>query len=419
MVTLEAILDRNNLNRAYKQVKENKGGAGVDGMTVDKLLDHLRTHAVEIVEAVKAGRYTPQPVRRVMIPKEEKGKYRPLGIPTAVDRVIQQAIAQRLSEEYEPVFSTHSHGFRPSRSCQTAINEALEIVNQGYAWVVDLDLSKFFDTVNHSKLLQLLSDRIGDGRVISLIHKILRAPIQEGDKITACEIGTPQGGPVSPVLANVMLNELDHELERRGHRFVRYADDMMIFCKSRKAAERTLRHLKPYVEGKLFLKLNEQKTKICTITDPELKFLGFGFWSSRGVVKARPHQKSKLKCKQRLKAITSRNRGKSFEAYRRELKAFVLGWINYFRASSMKIFVSETDRWLRRRIRQLYWKQWKKVKTKFAALRKLGVSKGQAWEWANTRKSYWHTANSQILATTLTNAKLRNLGWTCLGDVYK
>lgn len=419
MVTLEAILRRNNLNRAYKQVKANKGGPGVDGMTVDALRDYLRAHAVEIVETVKAGKYKPQPVRRVMIPKEEKGKFRPLGIPTAVDRVIQQAIAQRLSEEYEPVFSTHSHGFRPNRSCQTAISEALEIANQGYVWVVDLDLSKFFDTVNHSKLLQLLSAKLGDGRVVSLIHKILRAPIQEGDKITPCEIGTPQGGPVSPVLANIMLNELDHELERRGHRFVRYADDMMIFCKSRKAAERTLKHLKPYVEEKLFLKLNEQKTKICNVTDPDLKFLGFGFWRTRGGVKARPHQKSKAKCKQRLKAITSRSRGQSLDAYRMELKAFVRGWVNYFAASSMKKFVSDTDEWLRRRIRQIYWKQWKKTRTKFAALRKLGVAKGEAWKWANTRKSYWHTANSQVLATTLTNAKLRKLGWTCLGDIYK
>lgn len=419
MVTLEAILERNNLNRAYKQVKANKGGPGVDGMSVDDLLDYLRTHAVEIVESVKAGKYNPQPVRRVMIPKEEKGKFRPLGIPTAVDRVIQQAIAQKLSEEYEPIFSTHSHGFRPDRSCKSAIYEALEIANQGYVWVVDLDLSKFFDTVIHSKLLQLLSDKLGDGRVISLIHKILRAPIQEGDKITPCEIGTPQGGPVSPVLANIMLNELDHELERRGHRFVRYADDMIIFCKSRKAAKRTLEHLKPYVERKLFLKLNEQKTKICCITDPELKFLGFGFWASRGGIKARPHQKSKAKCKQRLKALTSRSRGQSLDEFRRELRAFVLGWVNYFRFSSMKQFVKETDEWLRRRIRQIYWKQWKKTRTKFAALQKLGVSKGKAWEWANTRQSYWHIANSWILATTLTNATLRKLGWTCLGDVYK
>ena len=189
MVTLEAILERNNLNRAYKQVKANRGGPGVDGMTVDELLDYLRAHAVEMVETVKAGKYKPQPVRRVMIPKEEKGKFRPLGIPTAVDRVIQQAIAQKLSDEYEPVFSLHSHGFRPCRSCRTAIDEALDIANQGYVWVVDLDLSKFFDTVNHSKLLQLLSDKLKDGRVVSLIHKILRAPIQKGECQDFCVWG--------------------------------------------------------------------------------------------------------------------------------------------------------------------------------------------------------------------------------------
>lgn len=291
MVTLETILDRSNLLKAYKQVKANRGSPGVDGMTVDDLWGYLFAHTDEIAQAVKARKYEPQPVRRVMIPKEEKGQFRPLGIPTAKDRVIQQAIAQKLSEEYEPVFSDHSHGFRPYRSCQSAIDEALDHANQGYVWVVDLDLSKFFDTVNHSKLLQLLSERIEDGGVISLIHKFLRAPIQEGDRIIPCEIGTPQGGPVSPVLANILLNELDHELERRGHRFVRYADDMMIFCKSRKAAERTLQNIKPYIENKLFFKLNEQKTKICTITDPELEFLGFGFWRSKDGVKTRPHQK--------------------------------------------------------------------------------------------------------------------------------
>lgn len=419
MVTLEAILDRDNLNRAYKQVKANKGAPGVDGLAVGDLLAYLRERGSQIVETVKAGKYTPLPVRRVMIPKEEKGKFRPLGIPTAVDRFIQQAIAQKLSEEYEPVFSAHSHGFRPHRSCQTAIDEALYFVNQGYVWVVDLDLSKFFDTVNHSKLLQLLSDRLGDGRVVSLIHKILRAPIAENGTITPCQIGTPQGGPVSPVLANIMLNELDHELERRGHRFVRYADDMMILCKSKKAAERTLEHIKPYIEGKLFLKLNEQKTKICHITDPDLKFLGFGFWRSRdGGVKAVPHAKSRAKCKQRLRELTSRSRGQSLDMFRRDLRAFVRGWVNYFRYSSMKSFVKSTDEWLRRRIRQIYWKQWKRTTTKFVALKKLGASEQNAWRWANTRKSYWHTANSCILHTTLKTTFLRKMGWTCLGDVY-
>lgn len=419
MVTLETIQERRNLNEAWRRVKANGGSAGVDGMTVGELPVYLREHASEIVQIIKAGKYKPQPVRRVLIPKEEKGKFRPLGIPTAIDRFVQQAVAQELSREYEPVFSEHSHGFRPNRSCHTAIKEALDYANEGYVWVVDLDLSKFFDTVNHSKLLQLLSDRIEDGRVISLIHKFLRAPISENGKETPSQIGTPQGGPVSPVLANILLNELDHELERRGHRFTRYADDMMIFCRSKRAAERTLENIKPYIERKLFLKLNEQKTKICHVTDPELKFLGFGFWQAKTGVKARPHQKSKAKCKERLRELTSRSRGQSLDVFRQKLKAFVEGWVNYFRNSSMKTFVEQTDEWLRRRIRQIYWKQWKKTRTKYGALLRLGISHEKAYQWANTRQSYWHTANSWILATTLTNARLRGFGWVCLGDVYK
>ena len=419
MVTLETILERRNLNEAWRRFKANGGSAGVDGMTVGELPTYLREHASEIVQTIKAGKYNPQPVRRVLIPKEEKGKFRPLGIPTAIDRFVQQAVAQELSREYEPVFSEHSHGFRPNRSCHTAIKEALDYANEGYVWVVDLDLSKFFDTVNHSKLLQLLSDRIEDGRVISLIHKFLRAPISENGKETLSQIGTPQGGPVSPVLANILLNELDHELERRGHRFTRYADDMMIFCRSKRAAERTLENIKPYIERKLFLKLNEQKTKICYMTDPELKFLGFGFWRAKAGVKARPHQKSKTKCKERLRELTSRSRGQSLDVFRQKLKAFVVGWVNYFRDSSMRAFVEQTDEWLRRRIRQIYWKQWKKIKTKYGALTKLGISHEKAYQWANTRQSQWHVANSWILATTLTNARLRSFGWVCLGDIYK
>lgn len=420
MVTLEAILERNNLNQAWKRVVANKGSAGVDGMEVQDLLPHLLEHGPELVQSIKEGRYKPQPVLRVLIPKEEKGKFRPLGIPTAVDRLVQQAVQQKLSEEYETVFSDSSHGFRPNRSCQTAIEQCLKLVNEGYVWVVDLDLAKFFDTVNHSKLLQLLLERIKDGRVISLIHKFLRAPVLEDGKATPNTIGTPQGGPISPTLANIMLNELDKKLEERGHPFVRYADDMMIFCKSRKSAERTLANIKPFIEKKLFLKLNEEKTKIRHIGSTDVKFLGFGFYEIKeGEVKARPHQKSKDKCVKRLKEITTRSRGQSLETFRKQLSEFVRGWVNYFLRSDMTKFVRKTDEWLRRRIRQIYWKQWKKVGTKYSALKKLGLSPSKAWQHANTRKSHWHIANSWILSKTLTNRFLREKGWVCLGDVYK
>jgi group II intron reverse transcriptase/maturase len=423
MIDLETILDRANLNRAYKAVVSNKGSAGVDGMEVSDLLAHLKAHGADLVKSIAEGRYRPLPVRRVFIPKEN-GQKRPLGIPTAVDRFVQQAVAQVLAGDYENVFSDGSHGFRPYRSCGTAISQALAYANDGYRWIVDLDLAKFFDTVNHSKLLQVLSKRVKDRRVIRLVHRMLRAPVSVDGKVEAREIGTPQGGPVSPVLANILLNELDKELERRGHRFVRYADDMIIFCRSKKAAYHTLEHIRPFIEEKLFLKLNEEKTKVRHIASPDVKFLGFGFWhqpnrkGGTAIIDCRPHQKSQLKCKAKLKELTSRSRGQSLDEFRRKLREFVRGWVGYFRYSSMRGFVKSTDEWLRRRIRQIYWKQWKKVSMRYRALMKLGAPQGQAWQWANARKSYWRIANSWILHQTLTTLFLRSKGWVCLGDVY-
>jgi len=424
-VTLEAVLDGDNMMEAFRKVVANKGSAGVDGMEVSELWDWCQKHRGAITEAVKTGAYKPQAVLRVLIPKEEKGKFRPLGIPTVIDRFVQQMVAQVLSRGYEPYFSNSSHGFRPGRSCQTAINQCLEYANSGYRWVVDLDLAKFFDTVNHSKLLQVLSERVKDGRVISLINKFLRAPVREGNTERVNEVGTPQGGVISPVLANVLLNELDQELEARGHKFVRYADDMMILCKSQKAAERTLASIKTFIEKKLFLRVNEEKTKVCLITDYNLRFLGFGFFAIRNpeggepIVKCRPHQKSQAKFKEALKAVTSRNRGQSLDTFRRKLAELVVGWVNYYRYSSMKAFLKNISEWLRRRIRQIYWKQWKKNTTKYKALMKLGIDKEKAWEWANTRKSYWHTANSWILHRSLTNSFLREKGWKTPDSVYE
>ena len=423
MIDLETILARDNLNHAFKAVVANKGNAGIDGMEVGELFDHLKSNGADLIEDIRAGRYQPSAVRRVYIPKEN-GKKRPLGIPTVVDRFVQQAVARVLSAEYETVFRDGSHGFRPKRSCSSAIDQALAYANDGYVWVVDIDLAQFFDTVSHGKLLQVLSKRVKDRRVIKLVHKMLRAPVSENGVIEKREIGTPQGGPVSPVLANILLHELDMELEARGHKYVRYADDLMVLCRSRKAAERTLERIRPFIEGTLFLRINVEKTKICHIAHPGLKFLGFGFWQKPNkeggsLILDRPHRKSQAKCKARLKELTSRSRGQSLDVFRRDLRRFVVGWMNYFGRSSMKAFIADTDRWLRRRIRMVYWKQWKKPSMRIRALRKLGISDGKAYEWGHSRKGYWRIAGSWVLATSLTNDFLRQKGWICLQDAYR
>lgn len=420
MITLEDILEKGNLFAALAKVTDHRSAPGVDGMLIDKLEGYVLGNFKQIRENIAAGKYEPKPVRRVYIPKEVKGQTRPLGIPTVYDRFVQQAVAQKLSEEYEPVFSNSSHGFRPGRDCYSAMDQALELANLGYVWVVDLDLRKFFDNVNHAKLLQILSERIKDGRVISLIHKMLRAPIMERGKLMPCTIGTPQGGCISPVLANILLDKFDKELERRGHMHVRYADDAMVFCRSRKAAERTLKSIQRFLEQKLLLRLNEDKTRICRITSHELKYLGFGFWREprSGKVKARAHQKSQAKCRAKLRALTDRNQGKSLDVIRKRLETYVTGWIGYFAYGSIAGFVKRTDEWLRRRIRQIYWKTWKRVRTKVSGLYKLGLSWEKAWMWGNSRKSYWRIAGSWVLSTTLTNDFLREKGWICLGDAY-
>jgi len=277
---LEKILDRGNLNEAYKRVKSNKGAGGVDGMSVDELLAFLRDNREQLIQQIENGKYKPNPVRRVEIPKEEKGKVRKLGIPTVVDRVIQQAITQVLAPIFEKQFSDYSFGFRPRRGAHDALKQCQQNVNDGYVYVVDMDLEKFFDTVCQSKLIELLSRTIKDGRVISLIHKYLNAGVVENGMFARTEIGMPQGGPLSPLLSNIMLNELDKEIANRGHRFVRYADDCMIFCKSRKSALRTLENITPFIEGKLFLRVNRDKTKVAHIS--RVKYLGYAFYRWKG-----------------------------------------------------------------------------------------------------------------------------------------
>ena len=298
---LEKILQPTNLNHAYKKVKSNKGAGGVDGMSVDELLPFLRDNQVQLIQQLKDGKYRPNPVRRVEIPKETKGEFRKLGVPTVVDRVFQQAITQVLSPIYEEQFSENSFGFRPKRGAHDALKQCQQNVNDGYVYVVDMDLEKFFDTVCQSKLMEVLSRTIKDGRVISLIHKYLNAGVISRGVFEKTETGTPQGGPLSPLLSNVMLNELDRELTRRGHRFVRYADDCMIFCKSRKSAERTLKNIIPFIEGKLFLKVNRKKTGVEHIS--KVKYLGYAFYRYKGKCKFRVHPKSVAKMKDKIREM--------------------------------------------------------------------------------------------------------------------
>ena len=422
MITLESILEKDNLNRAFRQVVSNKGTAGIDYMTVDELEPWIRAHPHELTNRIISGKYRQHPVMRVYIPKDN-GEMRPLGIPRVIDRLVQQAVAQELSREFEPRFSDNSYGFRPNRSAHDAIRKVIANANDGYEYVIDLDLAKFFDTVNHSKLLQVLSETIKDGRVISLIHKFLRAKIMDEGKVTTPTIGTPQGGPVSPVLANILLNELDKELDKRGHHFVRYADDMMIMCKSQRAAQRTYESISKFIEKKLFLNINRDKTKVCHLSD-DVKFLGYTFIKrqlkndEKTKWHASVHRKSLAKLKAKVKALTDRRCPKGMDTTKSELNTVLRGWFNYFRLGIRKTLVTTVDGWTRRRIRQMYWKTWKKNSTKIKELEKLGINKDKAYQWGNSSKSYWRIAGSFILKRALTNKTIKEKGWNLLSDLF-
>lgn len=413
---LERILQRDNLNKAYKRVKSNKGAGGVDGMNVDELLTFLRENKEHLLQKLREGKYKPNPVRRVEIPKETKGEYRKLGVPTVVDRVIQQAITQVLSPIYEEQFSENSFGFRLNRSAHDALKKCQQNVNDGYEYVVDMDLEKFFDTVCQSKLIEVLSRTIKDGRVISLIHKYLNAGVISRGVFEKTEVGVPQGGPLSPLLSNIMLNELDKELTQREHRFVRYADDCMIFCKSRKSAERTLRSITRFIEGKLYLKVNKEKTKVEHIS--RVKYLGYSFYRCKGKCRLRVHPKSVVKMKNKIRELTSRSNGWGNEYRAKKLTQYVRGWVNYFVLADMKNLLKETDKWLRHRIRTIYWKQWKKTKTKFINLKRLGVEEEKAWICANMRNGCWYCGGYFLLQTALRNEKLRELGYPTFTEQY-
>lgn len=413
---LEAILDRNNLNKAYLKVKRNGGSAGIDGMTVDEMLPYLKEHREELLGALRNGKYKPKAVRRVEIPKPDGGK-RKLGVPTVIDRMIQQAIVQVLQPIYEPLFSENSYGFRPKRSAHQAISKALEYYNEGYTQVVDLDLAKYFDTVNHDILIDMLREQIKDERVISLIRKYLKSGVMINGLVSPTTEGTPQGGNLSPLLSNIYLTAFDKLLESRGHKFVRYADDCNIYVKSRRAAERVMANCVKFLEGKLKLKVNQQKSQVGSPL--KLKFLGFSLYKTGKKAGIRPHGKSIKRFKDKIRELTSRKQARSVENILKRIKRYTTGWLGYYSIADMESKIRSLNEWLRRRIRQIYWKQWKKIKTKHDNLVRLGINNSKAWEWANSRKGYWRIADSYILHRSLTNEYLASVGYDDILNRYK
>lgn len=416
MELLEEILDDKNLFNAYKQVYKNKGTSGVDGITVDELGYYMFKHKAEIKEQIRNLKYKPNPVRRVEIPKEN-GKMRKLGIPTVVDRLIQQAMVQVLSPIFEQQFSDNSFGFRPNRCCEQAIIKALEYFNDGYDWIVDIDLQAFFDNVNQDKLIGIIRRTIKDGRVVSLIRKYLVSGVMINGVCQPTKVGTPQGGNLSPLLSNIMLNELDKELEKRGLRFVRYADDCLIMVKSEKAANRVMTTITNYIENKLGLIVNAEKSKVARPN--EIKYLGFGFYNKKGTWRPKPHLKPIQKFESKLKDITSRSNAMSINDKIVKLNQVIRGWINYFKIADMKSLMTRVSEHLRHRLRMCIWKYWKKPMTKYKALRKLGISEYNAYMVANTRRGYYWVASTVILHIAISNKRLKEKGLVFPLDHYQ
>lgn len=409
---MEEVCQRDNLWQALKRVQANKGAPGVDGMTVHKLPKHLKRHWPKIREQLLAGTYRPQPVKRVEIPKPDGG-VRKLGIPTALDRFIQQAVLQVLQERWDRTFSEHSYGFRPRRSAHQAVAQAQAYIAEGYGVTVDIDLERFFDRVNHDMLMGRVAKRVDDKRMLKLIRAFLKAGVMENGLVSSSAEGTPQGGPLSPLLSNLMLDDLDRELERRGLRFVRYADDCNIYVRSRRAGERVMQSITRFITDQLKLKVNESKSAVAR--PAERKFLGFSFTSGRQP-KRRIAPQSLLRFKKRVRELTKQNRGVSLERMVAQLARYLAGWRGYFGFCQTPSVLEGLDSWIRRRLRCFQWKQWKRGTTRFAELRKRGVGKDLAAQTAGSSRGLWHLSRSPALSIALPGAYLNSLGLPTLNE---
>jgi RNA-directed DNA polymerase len=403
---MEKVCQRENLWQAFKRVKGNGGSPGIDGMTVDNFADYLKQHWITIREQLLSGTYQPQPVRRVEIPKPDGG-VRKLGIPTVLDRLIQQAVMQVLQRSWDHTFSESSYGFRPGRSAHQAVARAQQHIAAGHRWVVDLDLEKFFDRVNHDKLMSQVAKRVKDRRLLRLIRSWLTAGVLENGLVELTEEGTPQGGPISPLLSNLVLDQLDRELERRGHRFVRYADDCNIYVRSQRAGQRLMRGLTRLLEGKLMLKVNREKSAVARPW--ERKFLGFSF-TNRTVPKRRIAPKAVLRFQARVRALTRRTRGISLEKMVRDVSRYLQGWQSYFGFCQTPTVLDRFNKWIRRRIRSAACKQWRTGKTRYARLRKLNLSHDLAARTAGHQWGPWRLSRTQALSYAMPATYFDSLG---------
>jgi len=404
---MEEVCKLENCKQALRRVKTNKGSPGVDGMTVDELPAYLKQHELEIGEQLRNGTYQPQPVKRVEIPKPDGNGVRKLGIPCVLDRFVQQAVLQVLQKRWDPTFSEHSHGFRPGRSARQAVHEAQQYIAEGHRWVVDLDLEKFFDRVNHDRLMARVAERVADKRMLKLIRAFLEAGVMEDGLVSPVDEGTPQGGPLSPLLSNLVLDELDQELERRGHHFVRYADDCNIYVGSERAGRRVMESVTHFITHRLKLKVNQSKSAVAR--PGQRKFLGFSFTSEREP-RRRIAPKVIARFKERIRELTHRTRGISLRQMVKEITTYLRGWLGYFGDCQTPSMLQSLESWLRRRLRSMVWKQWKQGRTRFRELRKRNVSKDLAAQTAGSPHGPWRIANSPALALALPNAYLAGLG---------